>query len=515
MGVQKYPVGIQTFEKIIKDDWVYIDKTGYIPSLVNEGVYYFLSRPRRFGKSLLLSMLHSYFEGKRELFKGLAVDSMDVEWKSRPVIHIDLNSSNYIRDDGLDLILGRILQRYEEEYGLKVSGVDYAGRFIALIQRIYDRTGERVVILVDEYDKPLLNIEDNPELFRHNQATLKAFFGVLKSMDRLIQFAMLTGVARFNKVSIFSDLNNLHDISLSDKYADICGITEREMLENMSPGIETLAAKIGKSYDATVNLLRYYYDGYLFTEHGSRLYNPFSLLNALDDSRLAYYWYETGNPTFLVKRVKSSGIVLPDLNKAKSTELGLMSVGMDDRNPIPLLFQTGYLTIKNVQGRRYELQFPNHEVETCFVEQLQPLFLPQMDEVSGEFSIWEFQDEIVEGKPEAFMKRLQAMVKSVPYEQHNEKFYQNIVYILFTLLGTDSRMEEHTNRGRPDLVVRTVKYIYVFEFKYEGNADEAISQIRDKDYAGRHAADSRTVFLIGASFSKELRGLADWKIEKL
>ena len=512
MNTEKYPIGVQTFQKLREEGYTYVDKTSFIPLLLEGGKYIFLSRPRRFGKSLLLSTLHSFFEGRRELFCGLAVDSAPVDWTSYPVIHIDFNTGNYTMEDGLERRLDATLEQYEIKYNITNPKDAPELRFEYLLRKINEESGKKVVILVDEYDKPLLNIEDKPKIFTKNQAILKSFFGVLKSMDRHIHFAMLSGVARFNKVSIFSDLNNLQDISLSNKFADICGITEKELCEYFPQGIMNIRRNNNLEYTQAIQTLRYYYDGYLFAEEGSRLFNPWSLFIALQEGKFGFYWFETATPTFLVRRIKENRILLPDLNNVRSMESDLVSVGPDDNNPIPLLFQTGYLTIKRVNGRRYELHFPNHEVECAFAEKLRPLYLPQMDDLNGDFSLWDFQDEILDGKPEAFMRRLQAMVKAVPYEQHNEKFYQNLIYLLFTLIGMDTRVEEHTNIGRTDLVVRTKDYVYIFEFKYDGSVEDAIRQIEERDYAGRFATDTRRIFRIGANFSSSSRGLDDWKI---
>ncbi|MDE5790675.1 MAG: ATP-binding protein [Muribaculaceae bacterium] len=509
----KYPIGIQTFSEIISKEYVYVDKTMFIPLMENRGKFIFLSRPRRFGKSLLLSTLHSYFAGEKDYFKGLAIESMNVEWKKRPVLHFDFNPENYLNEDALEGLLHFYLKNYERKYGLEAEDASPSRRFSNLISKIHEKTGEQVVILVDEYDKPLLGLEDNKELFTKNQGILKGFFGVLKSMDRSIRFAMLTGVARFNKVSIFSDLNNLNDISIDSLFADICGWTQEELEKYFSPGIELMAQKYKVSYEEILKDMKLTYDGYLFAEGGHRLYNPFSVLNALSKSRLSYFWFHTGTPTFLAERVKKRGILLPSLNKCKCPEDMLLAVGINDPNPVPLLFQTGYLTIKRVMGDIYELQFPNKEVEVGFARYLQPLYLPEMNDYNGPFSIWEFKEELNGGEPEKFMERMKAMVKAVPYEQHNEAFYQNLVYLLFTLIGIDSRMEEHTNQGRPDIVVRTEKYIYIFEFKYNGTAEEAMAQIHDRDYPGRFAVDKRKVYLIGANFSTKERGLDEYIIE--
>lgn len=517
MSQLKYPIGIQTFSEIRKRGYTYVDKTHYIEKLLAVGKNFFLSRPRRFGKSLLLSTLHSYFEGDRKLFKGLALDKADVQWKPIPVFHFDFNAENYLDKRGLEYILDYHLRHYEKIYGRDPQDTTISQRFNRLIYHAYERTGEEVAILIDEYDKPLLAIEDNESLFVKNQNILKGFFGNLKTMDRYIKFAMITGVARFSKVSIFSDLNNLNDISLSPKYADICGWTMQEVEDTFKDGIVDLSKDLGYSYDETLNKLKVMYDGYMFAEGGQRLYNPFSLLNALYHGQLGYYWYQTGTPTFLAKRIRKAGISLPSLNRCLAFASQLTDVGLHDKNPIPLLFQTGYLTIKGVDGDLYTLEFPNKEVEIGFARNLQPLYLPQMDNLAGPFSIVEFQKELASGNPHAFMLRMQTLLKEIPYEKHDEQLYQNFVYLLFTLVGANAKMEEHTNVGRPDIVVCTPSYVYVFEFKINQSAEAAIKQIRDRDYAGKYLMDSRKVFLIGANFSNTApaRGLTDFLIESL
>lgn len=512
-----YPIGIQTFSKIIEGGFYYVDKTAFVGELVKNDGCYFLSRPRRFGKSLLLSTLEAYFEGRRELFKGLALDSMNLDWAPTPVIHFDFNAEDYNDPKGLPFKLNSLLNYYEDIYGHGRDEETLSERFLNLITRIYKKTGRKVAILIDEYDKPLIDLEEDSELFKKNQSILKGFLGALKSQDRYIRFAMLTGVARFNKVSIFSDLNNLNDISMAKKYADICGWTQEELESNFRPGIEALAKGYNLSYEATLEKMKDFYDGYLFAKGGHRLYNPFSVLNALYQERLSYFWFHTGTPTFLVRRIKKTGMLLSSLNDCKAYESQLLSVGLHDRNPIPLLFQTGYLTIKEVEGEIITLEFPNKEVEVGFARNLQPYYLPPMNDLSGRFSVLEFQRELNEGYPDKFMMRIEAMIKDIPYEQHDERLYQNLVYLLFTLVGADARAEEHTNLGRPDIVVRTKDFIYVFEFKYNGSPEQAMEQIHERDYAGRHTADGRQVFLIGANFSNDpgVRGLSGYIIEKV
>ncbi|MDE6028520.1 MAG: AAA family ATPase, partial [Muribaculaceae bacterium] len=446
METQKYPIGIQTFSKIIEGGFTYVDKTGILASLVKTDGYYFLSRPRRFGKSLLLSTLHAYFEGRRDLFKGLALDSADVDWEPTPVLHFDFNSEDFTQMDGLNHLLDSYLSYHEKIYRVNQKVGSPVQRFQNLIRSAYEKTQRKVVILIDEYDKPLLGIEDKPEIFEKNQSLLKGFFGNLKSMDQFIRFAFITGVARFNKVSIFSDLNNLNDISMTDRFADICGWTEEEMCNTFMPGIEELANKRKESVEKTVDALRGYYDGYRFTSEGSRLYNPFSVLNALFALRIRPYWFATGTPTFLVKRIKSNNMLLSSLNHQWCRETELLEVGLASRNPVPLLFQTGYLTIRNYDDEtgRYELGFPNYEVEHGFNHHLLRAYLPQAEEPDSPFRMDLFQMDLVEGRPEDFMDRLATMLKDIPYESHNEKTYQNLAYLLCRLSGTEAGLEHHS-----------------------------------------------------------------------
>ena len=375
MSELRYPIGMQTFSQIIEEGYVYVDKTAYIKQLLNQSKFIFLSRPRRFGKSLMLSTLEAYFEGRRELFKGLAADSMDLDWTPRPVLHFDFNAENYSLDDGLEHRLDTLLIGLENKYGQDSRFTTPSQRFGHLIEAAYRQTGREVVILIDEYDKPLLDIEENKDLYEKNQRILKSFFGNLKSMDRYIRFAFITGVARFSKVSIFSDLNNLNDISLVDDFADICGWTERELIENFRDGIEILAEKRKEDFDTTLGQLRDYYDGYLFTEEGSLLYNPYSILKALANKRIDPYWFDSGTPTFLARRIRNRGMFPPDLNGQTCTRDELIAVGLHDRNPIPLMFQTGYLTIAEYDpnSQLYELRYPNMEVEKGFYQQLLPM----------------------------------------------------------------------------------------------------------------------------------------------
>ncbi|MDE6070969.1 MAG: ATP-binding protein [Muribaculaceae bacterium] len=512
-----YPIGIQSFQKIIEGGYTYVDKTRFVAQLVKDGQYVFLSRPRRFGKSLLLSTIHAYFDGRRELFKGLAIDTMDMDWTPRPVIHFDFNAEDYSVDGGLHSLLNRRLGEYETEYGITATADTLPGRFSQLIRKVAETTGQKVAILVDEYDKPLLNLEENPELFEKNQNMLKGFFSNLKSMDEYIEFAILTGVARFSKVSIFSDLNNLNDISMDNAFADICGWTEDELLENFHQGIEVLAMEREEDFDTTLGELRKYYDGYRFSSKGPRIYNPFSILRALKAREILPYWFETGTPTFLAKKIKRSGIDPESLNGQTQSYSNLIAVGIGTDNISALMFQTGYLTIDSYDSRRqrYTLRFPNREVEIGFAQNLLPLYAPSTDRLDSQFRLQNFQDDLYDGDPEAFMQRLAILFKDLPGEDHKESTYRAVTYLLCLLSGTDAQTERHSYKGRSDLEVITPDYVYIFEFKYNKSIREAMEQIYERDYAGRYELDPRTVFLIGANLHemKEDRKL-EYKIER-
>ncbi len=511
MSELRYPIGIQTFSKIIDEGYSYVDKTAYIGALLQQGQFVFLGRPRRFGKSLLLSTLKAYFEGRRDLFKGLAADSMDLDWTPSPVLRFDFNAEDYSVENGLNSILNRLLGEYEKEYGLTDVADTIAGRFSQLIRKVWESTGRKVVILIDEYDKPLLDIEENECLFEKNQRTLKSFFGNLKTMDEYIRFAFVTGVARFNKVSIFSDLNNLDDISMDKAYADICGWTEEEILKTFRPGIEALAQERGEDFSTTLMKMREFYDGYLFTPQGSRLYNPFSVLRALKAKEIDPYWFDTGTPSFLARRVKARGTYPPDINGTLCTRKDLAAVGFADSNPVPMMFQTGYLTIGTFRKELglYEMCFPNREVEIGFYEDLLPVYVPATRDSASPFSFALFKEELFEGRPAEFMQRLAVLLKNLPGEDHRESTYRAITYLIAVLCGTTAIAEHHAYKGRSDIEVATGRFIYIFEFKYNRSSAEAMSQIKSRDYAGRYAHDSRIIYLIGANFNenKDDRGL--------
>lgn len=510
----KYPIGIQNFEKLRQDGYLYIDKTGLVYSLVQTSNCYFLSRPRRFGKSLLISILEAYFLGKKELFKGLAIEKLEQEWTVHPVLHLDLNIEKYDSIDNLTDILNVNLKLWEQTYGSDDAETSVSLRFAGIIRRAYKQTGRRVVVLVDEYDKPLLQSIGNKALQEEFRNTLKPFYGVLKSLDGCIRFALLTGVTKFGKVSVFSDLNNLDDISMNNQYATLCGITEKEIHTNIEEGIRSLASAQNLSYEETCVKLKEMYDGYHFTSDSEGIYNPFSLFNALKNKTFGNYWFETGTPTYLVELLKRNRYNLKDMTETVSSADVLNSIYGDDE-PIPVIYQSGYLTIKgyNPRFKTYRLGFPNKEVEEGFMNFLIPYYTPIKKEKTA-FSIENFVEEIERGDINSFFRRLQSFFADTPYElvRDRELHYQNVLFIVFKLIGLYVKAEYHTSQGRIDLALQTDKYIYVMEFKLEGSAEEALRQIEEKQYALPFASDKRQVFQIGINFSSQTRNIEKWLV---
>lgn len=513
MNEKIYPIGIQNFEKLRKGGYFYVDKTALIYQMVKTGSYYFLSRPRRFGKSLLISTLEAYFLGKKELFEGLAIEKLEKDWVKRPVLHLDLNIGKYDTPDSLDKILNAALSDWEQIYGSEPWEKSLSLRFAGIVKRAYERTGQMVAILVDEYDKPMLQAIGNEALQKEFRETLKPFYGVLKTMDGCIQFAMLTGVTKFGKVSVFSDLNNLNDISMWDKYIDICGISNRELHEYLEDELHAFAEAQGMTYDKFCDKLKEYYDGYHFTPNSIGIYNPFSLLNAFDRKQFGSYWFETGTPTYLVNLLRKHHYNLERMADEETDTQVLNSVDSESTNPIPVIYQSGYLTIKDYDERFgiYKLGFPNREVEEGFVRFLLP-FYTKIDKIEAPFQIQNFVREIERGNYDAFFRRLQSFFADTPYElvRDLELHFQNVLFIVFKLLGFYVNAEYQTSQGRIDLVLKTDKYIYVMEFKLEGTAEEALQQINEKHYATPFEADGRQLFKIGVNFSMQTRNIEKW-----
>jgi hypothetical protein len=517
---RKLPIGIQDFEKLRTEDYVYVDKTEYVYQLTRVSWPYFLGRPRRFGKSLFLSTLKAYFLGKKELFEGLAIAGLETEWAEYPVFYLDFNVG--IITDAISLLrrLDVILDGLEKQWGTSVNDNDPATRLEAVIRCASEKTGRKVVVLVDEYDKPLVNTLDNTEANKNMRNILKGFYGILKSADAYLRFVFLTGVTKFSKVSVFSDLNHLTDISMTEEFSGICGISETELRQYFEPEIKRLAEKNELSYQETLAKLKKHYDGYHFAKESEGMYNPFSLLNTFFKHFFSDYWFETGTPTFLVQMLKSmdfdvknleSDVVIP----AKS----IVDYQVEYSNPVPLLYQSGYLTIKkyNREYDEYVLGFPNEEVKYGFLDDILPAYVPQYA-VQQNFSSASFVKKLRAGDIDGFMENIQAFYASIPYDlmknkNKDEQYYQFIFYLLITLMGQFVQTEVKTAVGRADAVIKTADTIYVFEFKMAncGTAEEALQQIDTKDYLIPYIADGRKLVKIGAEFSEKERGLNRWK----
>lgn len=516
MSTKIYPIGIQNFEKIRNDGYLYIDKTALMYQMVKTGSYYFLSRPRRFGKSLLISTLEAYFQGKKELFTGLAVERLEKDWIKYPILHLDLNIEKYDTPESLDNILEKSLTAWEKLYGAEPSERSFSLRFAGIIERACKQAGQRVVILVDEYDKPMLQAIGNEKLQKQFRDTLKPFYGALKTMDGYIKFAFLTGVTKFGKVSVFSDLNNLDDISMRKDYVEICGVSDQELHENLDIELHEFAETQDLSYDKLCTKLKEYYDGYHFTHNSIGIYNPFSLLNAFKYKEFGSYWFETGTPTYLVKSLKKHHYDLERMAHEETDAQVLNSIDSESTNPIPVIYQSGYLTIKGYDERFgiYRLGFPNREVEEGFIRFLLP-FYANVNKVESPFEVQKFVREVETGDYDSFFHRLQSFFADTTYEviREQELHYENVLFIVFKLVGFYTKVEYHTNDGRIDLVLQTEKFIYIMEFKLNGTAEEALQQINDKRYALPFEADGRKLFKIGINFSEKTRNIEKWVVE--
>ncbi len=521
----KYPIGIQTFKDIRTDDFAYVDKTAHIYRLASEGKCYFLSRPRRFGKSLLLSTIKSYFQGNREMFEGLAISKLEKEWKKYPVLHVDLNAERYNTPEALTSTLNLIILQWEKRYGAEDEEDSIAKRFKGIIMRAAQQSPEgKVVILIDEYDKPLLEAIGKPELQEEYRQILKAFYSNIKSCDEYIRFAMLTGVTKFSHLSIFSGLNNLNDISLDERYADLCGFTQNEIETTFEEGIDEFAEKLGIDRKEMLERLKRHYDGYHFSSDLSvNVYNPFSLICALSKFRLDDFWFATGTPTFLYKQMKEHNTNLLDLERLE-VPASQFDASIETMNSVlPLLYQSGYLTIKGYDpdARLYTLSFPNTEVKVGFMENFLTNMTGTSDNSEGFAS--RFYVSLLRHDIDGAMRLMQSFFASVPYLDHGnndldeltrfEAYYEVLMYVVFSIFNCRVFTQVKTALGRADVVVFMKDATYVMELKIGGTAQEALEQIASKDYAIPYQGTGKPVIKIGIAFSKETRSVSDWIIE--
>ena len=525
----KYPIGIQTFGDIREDGFVYVDKTDMVYSLANEGKTYFLSRPRRFGKSLLVSTLESYFLGKKELFKGLKIEALEQDWKVYPVLHVDFSSGKFSDINALKNLIDGQLSEWEEAYNVKNKYSDCGPRMKYLLQEIHKQTGMRVVVLVDEYDKPLLDVMGLPykvnyqgveiSLEEYNRNILKSFYSSFKAADADLRFVLLTGVTKFSQVSVFSGFNQPFDITMSAQYETICGISEREMEEYFHQQIGEMADENDCSFDEMKRGLKKQYDGYHFSKKMTEVYNPFSLLSAFQTKDIQNYWFQTGTPTYLIRLMEHFNENLNEITGMYYAVQDFSDYKADIEKPLPMIYQSGYLTIKDYDSltKTFMLDIPNDEVKQGFVSLLANNYFKTP--TSADSWIVSSVRLLDKGDLEQFRVNLTSFLASIPYsirrkenEHERERYFQYAFYLILRLMSVYMvYIEKQMSQGRADCIIETDKYVYIFEFKLDGTADEALQQIEDRGYATPYASDTRSVYKIGCSFSSETGTIEEWK----
>ena len=525
----KYPIGIQSFDQIIGDGYVYVDKTGLIYQLVKGGKIYFLSRPRRFGKSLLVSTLKCYFQGRKELFKGLAIDKLETEWAEYPVFHIDFNVGDFTLPGNLEARIEETMAAWEKQYGRSDTAQTTGARFIHVLHQARKRYGRRCVVLIDEYDKPILDVLDTGYattvdgerrlLEDRNREILKSFYSVFKTADEDLQFVLLTGVTKFSQVSVFSGFNQPSDISMDEQYETLCGITQEELEHYFAEPIKALATKYKVTEEGMLDMLKHRYDGYHFSGNLTDIYNPFSLLNAFAKKALRDYWFSSGTPTYLVRLLNHTQEDLNGMTGKYYEDKEFVDYKADVEKPLPMIYQSGYLTIKGYDSDfgTFLLDFPNNEVKSGFVSLVASSYLQPQENLGG----W-IRSVVVsmrQGDLEQLRKLFTSFLAGIPYsmrakkdEAEKERFFHYTLYLIFRLISVYTvYTEKEQSQGRADCIVETDDYIYIFEFKRDGTADEALAQIEAKGYARPYAADPRTLYKIGVNFSSEMGTVEDWK----
>lgn len=514
-----YPVDTASFKNIRENDFVYVDKTGYIHALTaSKGTYYFLARPRRFGKSLFLDSLSEYFSGNRDLFKGLAIDELEPEeWESYPVLKLNMAGASFQGPQDLTDLMIHQLEIIEKEYGFESNGKSPATRFSELIYEISRTTGKKVVVLIDEYDTPLSSTIDNHELQELYREQLHGLYSVLKNSESHIHFCFLTGVTRYGKVSVFSGLNNLRDITFLDEYAGVCGITDNELHHYYHDGIKRLAEKENITVEEAYGLLKFNYDGYHFSRTLIDIYNPYSINNVLTNYVIEDYWCRSGVPTILSKSLMRNDFDVEKLQGKKVTESELSDLSMFNTNPVSLFYQTGYLTIKAFEQKRqrYTLGYPNREVEAAIMRNILKVYTHSTDDRQG--FVYDMEDALEAGNPQEFIQLLSSFLTDIPNQLHRyvskyENYYHTIFYCLTKLIGLDVQAEYSTSDGFIDMLVKTAKYIYIIELKVNGTAEDAMEQIESKQYAAPFESDSRRLVKIGLGFSTDTHNIASFLI---
>lgn len=520
----KYPIGIQSFDQLIEDGYVYIDKTDMVYSLVTEGKIYFLSRPRRFGKSLLVSTLKNYFLGRKELFKGLKIDSLEKDWNVYPVFHLDFNGTDYTVRGGLEKKIRYYLLTWAEEYSLpeRTKELGLGDLFAELIRAAHEQSGRRAVVLIDEYDKPILDVLDvDKNLEEEHRNTLKSFYSVFKSADEHLQFVFLTGVTKFSQVSVFSGFNQPFDISMHGKYETLCGISQTELDTVFREPIEEMSGRYECSYDEMRSMLKSHYDGYHFSKNMTDVYNPFSLLNAFATLDISDYWFKSGTPTYLIRLLSYTDENMDEITGRYYSAEEFIDYKATVEQPLPMIYQSGYLTIKDFNLRRnvFLLDYPNNEVKKGFLSLVASNYFNTRENIYSWIRNAAFQLE--DGKIEDFRTGLTSFLAGIPYimrrkenERERERYFQYTFYLIMRLISVYTvYIEKLQSQGRVDCIVETPDYVYIFEFKLDGTAGEALRQINEKGYALEYASDKRRIYKIGAVFSSETGTIADWLCE--
>ena len=513
--LKRLPVGIQTFSNIVEDDMLYIDKTEYVWNMIHLSKYIFLSRPRRFGKSLLVSTLQAYFEGRKDLFKGLFIETVEKEWTEYPVLRISMASGKHMEKDQLERYLLNILEENERRFGITSDSKDPNVRLKNLIFNAYQKTGKKVVILIDEYDAPLLDVVHEETMLPVLRNVMRNFYSPLKDCDPYLQFVFLTGITKFSQLSIFSELNNLKNISMRSDYAGVCGITEEEMLTQMSDYIDDFAEGIETTREGAIEGLKQQYDGYHFTWPSPDVFNPFSLLNAFQDYDYTNYWFSSGTPTYLIEMLRKFNVVPADISNMQALVSDFDAPTENMASITPLLYQSGYVTIKDFDraSRLYTLDIPNKEIRVGLMESLLPNYV-EMRKEAGNTTIAKMYLALLHDDLDEMFRLLQAYLLTVPYcnNANSEGHYQQMLYIIFSLFGRYVEVEVRTPRGRVDVVMKTAKALYLFELKLNKSAEAAMKQIDLKDYASKFALSGLPIVKVGINFDPERRTIGDWKV---
>lgn len=516
----KYPIGIQSFDRIIEDGFVYVDKTDMLYSLVKEGSIYFLSRPRRFGKSLLLSTLKNYFLGRKELFKGLKMETLEKDWKVYPVFHIDFNGGNFTQKGVLQRWIDGYVSSWEREMGIEADKSLPTGlRFIELLKTAYEKSGLRAVVLVDEYDKPILDVLDyDKDLEEEHRNILKGFYSTFKGADEYLQFVFLTGVTKFSQVSVFSGFNQPKDISMHAKYETLCGISQEELESYFREPIEELTEAYRCSYDEMLNMLKSQYDGYHFSDRMTDVYNPFSLFNAFDSGRIYDYWFKSGTPTYLIRLLAHSDENVNEITGKYYSPEEFIDYKANVEQPLPMIYQSGYLTIKefDMEEMTFLLDFPNNEVKRGFLTMVASSYFGDKMETAS--WIRKAVSQLKKGELDDFRTGMTSFLASIPYtmrrkenEREKERYFHYTFYLIMRLISVYTVYTEKVqSHGRVDCIVETPDYVYIFEFKLDGTADEALRQIEEKGYAREYESDNRKLYKIGAVFSSETGTIEEW-----